>query len=90
MLTHVLNHNLMQTMAFWVLFHLSTRCFKKNIIHISWFQGQRYYLTIHRMFLHFVLLQQKRGILRSKYPRKQQRNQIPKTRSFEHKFVANS
>jgi len=35
-------------------------------------------------------LQQKRGILRSKYPCKQQRNQIPKTRSSEHEFVANS
>ncbi len=35
-------------------------------------------------------LQQKRGILRSKYPRKQQRNQIPKTRSSEHEFIANS
>ncbi len=32
----------------------------------------------------------KRGILRSKYPRKQQRNQIPKTRSSEQEFVANS
>jgi hypothetical protein len=35
-------------------------------------------------------LQQKRGILRSKYPRKQQRNQIPKTRSSEQEFVTNS
>jgi hypothetical protein len=35
-------------------------------------------------------LQQKRGILRSKYPRKQQRNQIPKTHNSEHEFVANS
>jgi heme exporter protein D len=34
-------------------------------------------------------LQQKRAILRSKYPRKQQRNQIPKTRSSEQEFLAN-
>jgi hypothetical protein len=35
-------------------------------------------------------LQQKRGILRSKYHRKQQRNQFPKTRISEQQFLANS
>jgi len=35
-------------------------------------------------------LQQKRGILRSKYHRKQQRKQFPKTRSSEQQFFANS
>ncbi len=35
-------------------------------------------------------LQQKRGILRSKYHRKQQRKQFPKTRSSEQQFLANS
>ncbi len=34
-------------------------------------------------------LQQKRGILRSKYLCKQQRNQIPKTRSSKQEFVVN-
>ncbi len=35
-------------------------------------------------------LQQKRGILRSKYHRKQQRKKFPKTRSCEPQFLANS
>ncbi len=35
-------------------------------------------------------LQQKRGILQSKYHRKQQRKQFPKTRSSEQQFLANS
>jgi hypothetical protein len=35
-------------------------------------------------------LQQKRGILRSKCHRKQQRNQFPKTCSSKHEFFANS
>jgi hypothetical protein len=37
-------------------------------------------------YLHY---NKKRAILRSKYPRKQQRNQIPKTRSSEQEFLAN-
>jgi hypothetical protein len=47
-------------------------------------------MQFNNIVLESYALQQKRGILRSKYPRKQQRNQIPKTRSSEHEFVANS
>jgi hypothetical protein len=37
-----------------------------------------------------IPLQQKRGILRSKYHRKQQRKKFSKTRSCEPLFLANS
>ncbi len=57
---------------------------KTNIEHIERNEGSYFYLY------RFGDTTTKRGILRSKYPRKQQRNQIPKTRSCEHEFVANS
>ncbi len=53
MLTCLLNHNLMQTMWFWVLLHLSTHL--STIIHVSLFQGRPYHLTIHKMFWPIVL-----------------------------------